>query len=185
MIIAGNGWNWNYKNERLGIYLSTHEGSLQFFYTHYSKADLYDPPKSGSAFCCEDASLLASYEEGLSQIGLDESGCLDLGLNAVACERFVKLAIPLTRHFYSFDKKCHVEKGSVVTLYTVKGKAGDCLVLDEKDIDGLSRLMLLNPDLELPTGRFIKLGGMIRVNPQMLCPFRIYSSTASETPRYA
>ncbi len=187
MITAGNGWSWNYKNERLGIYLSTDEGRSQFFFTHYGTADLYDPPKSSAAFCCEDARLLAAYEEGLTRIGLDESGSLDLGLNGVACERFVRPAIPMTRHFMSYDRSFNAETGTVVTVYTVKGKAGDCLVLEDQDIDGLCRLMLLNPELMLPTGRAVKLGGMIRVNPHMICPFRVYSGSGmdGDTARYA
>ena len=87
----------------------------------------------------------------------------------------------------SYDRSFNAETGTVVTVYTVKGKAGDCLVLEDQDIDCLVIIQFVNHELMLPTGRAIKLGGMIRVNPHMICPFRVYSGSGmdGDTARYA
>lgn len=174
-ITPNANWMWNYNGDKLGICMRTDEGRLVSLNTHYRINDLLRLPYSGQAFCCEDAVLLTTYEESLASIGLNETGCFDLGINAVACERFVKPSMPITRFFMTFENNFFYQNGSIVSIYTRSGNAADCLVLEECDIDGMAKLMLLNPSVEVVPGRAIALGKMIRVNPAALCSFRAFS----------
>lgn len=166
---------WNYNGDRLGIFLRTDEGRLVSLNTHYRVNELLNLPYSGQLFCCEDARLLTEYEESLYSLGVNEAGCLDLGINAVACERFVKPSMPITRFFMTFENNFFYKTGSIVSIYTKTGNAADCLVLEECDYDGMAKLMLLNPSVEVVEGKHIGLGKMIRVNPAALCSFRAFS----------
>ena len=181
-----NDWSWNYNGEKLGIYLRADDGRFFTFNTHFVIRDLLNLPRPGEHFCCEDARLLTVYQEGLSDtLRLTESACLDLGINAVACERFVRPSIPVSRLFMNVENNYYFEIGSVVTVYTKQGKGGDCILLEQCDADGLARLMLLNPKLDLDNGRSVKLGHMIRVNPAYLCAFRALSNSRADVMRYA
>lgn len=179
------GWNWTYNGERLAISLKTEDGRKQTFCTHFRMRDLLNPPLSGEPFCLADARLLTVFRESFSELGLDDKGCLDLGINAVACERFVRPSIPVSRYFRLFEGAKLFESGSIVTVYTVNGRAGDCIVLETLDADDLVRLMLVNPVLILSEGKSVTLGRMIRVNPAAVCPFRAFSAKKSDEPKYA
>jgi len=181
-----NDWSWNYNGEKLGIYLRADDGRFFTFNTHFVIRDLLNLPRPGEHFCCEDARLLTVYQEGLSDtLRLKEGEILDLGINAVACERFVRPSIPLSRLFTNIGNNYYFEAGSIVTVYTKEGYGGDCIVLEECDVDGLARLMLLNPELKLGNGRVVELGHMIRVNPAYLCSFRALSNSRCDMMRYA
>ncbi|MDY6322874.1 MAG: cell division protein ZapC [Succinivibrio sp.] len=175
-----NEWNWNYSGDTLSMCFRLERGTIKVFNTHYKIRELQTFPSAGQPFCCKDAELLTAYQEGLSELGLNEDGCLDLGINAVACERFVRPSAPVTRLFFSFGDGAVYPAGSVVTVYTLGRQAGDCLVLEERDSDGLARLMLLNPKLDIGRGLAVTLGHMIRVNPAILCSFRAYSVKEAE-----
>ena len=70
--------------------------------------------------------------------------CLDLGLNAVACSRFVRSPNPSGRFFLPFGNKQYIKRGQVVSLYGKAGGIGDFFVLDEIPDGNVYRLMLLN-----------------------------------------
>lgn len=179
-----NDWKWSYNGSKLGLNLIADNGVNYAFNTHYSTQDLHeDGPEHGQQFCIEDATLLTDYQEGLSKLIKNDGGCLDLGINAVACARFVKPSIPSSRYFLPFGGKDLVKRGDVVSLYTKEGNVGDCIVLNECDGDNLSRLMLLNPKLTVNDGRSYVLGSMLRVRQDYVCPFR--SITGIKSVRYA
>lgn len=184
-ITPANDWIWTYNVDRLAIYLRNDDGSMLCFNTHLRINELLNLPYSGQSFCCEDARFLTIYQESLAALGVSERGCLDLGINAVACERFAKPSVPITRFFMTFDNNFFYQTGSIVTLYTKNGNTADCMVLEESDLDGLAKLMLLNPSVEVTEGKKILLGKMIRVNPAALCSFRAFSNDSRRTGRYA
>ena len=64
------------------------------------------------------------------------------------------------------------KQGVIAFLYAKSGEAGDCLVLDPQDADGVCRLMLLNKDLMIDQGRGYYLGMMIRVQQFLVNPYR-------------
>lgn len=168
-------WKWNYNAGELGIVIRTNDGKLRFLNIHHRLEDLIDAPRNGEAFSCSDAQFLGIYEQGLEETGLKEFDCLALGLKAVACKRFVRPGLPLTRYFMSFRSEYNLRSGDLATIYTINGKAADCLVLEGKDPDGLTRLMLLNSFIELLDGRVIKLGKMIRVKNNTVRMFKEFS----------
>ena len=177
---------WDYRGTSLSVLLTSDEGITYMCETHYSISDLLDRPESGTSFCIQDATLLTNYLEGLSKINLDDSSCLDLGLNALACERFVRPSVPCSRYFFRTQgQKFKFNCGDVVSIYSKSGNIADCLVLEECDADYVTRLMLLNPAFQFSSyeGRRCKLGGMIRVNPECVCAFRKYD--AQGVVRYA
>ncbi len=170
-----NDWKWNYNAGELGIVIRTNDGKLRFLNIHHRQEDLLNAPHNGEAFSCSDARFLGIYEQGLESTGLKELDCLALGLKAVACEQFVRPCLPLTRYFMSFRSEYDLQVGELATIYTVNGKAADCLILERRDPDGLTRLMLLNNFIELPNGRVIKLGKMIRVKNNTVRMFKEFS----------
>lgn len=168
---------WDYRGTKLSVLLTSDEGMSYIFETHYDMRDLLDCPQRGASFCIQDASLLTSYLEGLSKIRLSDSACLDLGLNALACERFVRPSIPCSRYFLRRNgSKLDFHCGDVVSLYSKGGSIADCLVLEEFDADNVTRLILLNPSFDFTANesRKCRLGNMIRVNPECICGFREY-----------
>lgn len=175
-----NDWNWNYNAGELGIIIRTNDGKLRFLNIHHRQEDLLNVPKKGEAFSCSDARYLGMYEQGLQEIGLKDLDCLALGLKAVACEQFVRPSLPLTRYFMNFRYEYDFEPGNLATVYTINGKAADCLVLEREDADGLTRLMLLNESIELPSGRIIRLGKMLRVKKSTVRLFKEFSRKADQ-----
>lgn len=174
-----NDWCWGYDGEQLKIIMKADNGTSYTFNTHFRMADLLNPPKDGQAFCIEDAALLTDYREGLEKLNLSEGGCLDLGINAVACARFVRPSIPSGRYFIPFGGREYFKRGSIVSVYTKEGNIGDCIVLAESDADNLVRLMLLNRTLKVGDGRVFLLGNMLRTKMDMLCRFRAFSAYRS------
>ena len=172
-----NDCKWDYRATRLSVFLPSDDGMSYIFETHYDMRELLECPRRGTSFCIQDATLLTAYLEGLSRIKLSDSDCLDLGLNALACERFVRPSIPCSRYFFRrnggrFNFHC----GDVVSLYSRSGAIADCIVLEELDADSVTRLMLLNPSFDFAANesRKCKLGNMIRVNSECVCGFREY-----------
>ena len=162
---------WTYDEGRLSINLTTDEGSSYKFRTHYRVEDLAVRPEVNSQFCIQDATLLTDYQYGLDKVLRNEEISLDLGLNAVACERFTRPACPSSRYFLSnSDYGYMFSRGDVVIVYSKCGDAGYCLVLEENDADGLVRLMLLTDQLVLDKehNRGYQVGMMIRVHPQCI-----------------
>ncbi len=177
-------WRWSYDNsQRLSINLNADDGQSYSFKTHYTIADLAERPAYQQPFTVHDAQLLTIYQEGLSKIRLSDGACLDLGMNGVACARFVRAASPVSRYFLPFGGGSRIENGDVASVYTKEGKVGDCLVLDTSDADGMARLMLLNQELTVNDGRTFKLGDMLRMKLDMVCAFR--SVDLNRTVRYA
>ncbi len=175
MSTSWDDWCWNYNSGELGIVVRTNDGKLRFLNIHHRQEDLLNAPKNGEPFSCSDAKYLGIYEQGFQEIGIKDLDCLALGLKAVACEQFVRPNLPLTRYFMSFRYEYHLEPGNLATIYTINGKAADCMVLETRDPDGLTRLMLLNSQLELPNRRVIKLGKMIRVKANTVRMFKEFS----------
>ena len=177
---------WDCNGARLCIRLTADDGVTYLFESHYMVSDLFERPDASTSFCIQDARLLTCFQEGLSKIGLDDSSCLDLGLNAVACARFVRAAIPCSRYFKrSQIPNYKFSVGDVVSLYSKTSGIADCLVLEECDGDYLVRLMLLNPSYTFSAqeGRKCVLGAMIRVKSEYVCPSRIFAKKNSV--RYA
>ncbi len=167
------GCTWTYKDGKLSINLTSDEGKSYLFKTHYNVDQLYVRPEINAPFCVEDANLLGDYLGGLGEVVKDEGSALDLGLNGVACQRFTKPTFDTSKYFVAYANNDYVPQlGDVVTLYAVSNEAGDCLVLDPCDKDGLARLMLLNQDFVIDKNRGYLLGMMIRVKPELVCMFR-------------
>lgn len=178
-----NDWRWNYKDRYLSITLIADNGNKYFFRTHYQIDDLRECPCLGLPFCVQDASLLTSYQDGLSKINMNDGACLDLGINAVACERFVKVTAPVSRYFMPYNGRFYFERGDVISLYANDGGICDCMVLDEIDSEGFTRLMMLNQSYTASDGNVFRLGNMIRVRRSVIAPFR--SSQSLRSVRYA
>lgn len=72
------------------------------------------------------------------------------------------------------QREYEVLEGDVVSVYTNEFKCGDCVVLEPRDADGLTRLMLLNRELllDVKQHRGYSLGQMIRVDPECVFEFR-------------
>ena len=173
VISPQNGCTWTYKDGKLGINITSDDGLSYLFTTHYEIERLFRKPEINAPFCVEDANLLTAYMSGLSEIIPEESQALDLGLNGVACQRFTRPTAPTSRYFFQIDNGGYVpQMGDVVTVYAKSGEAGDCLVLDPQEADGVCRLMLLNKDLMIDQGRGYLLGMMIRVQPFLVNPYR-------------
>lgn len=170
-----NDCTWTFQDGKLSINLTTDEGRSFLFKTHYDIEDLYVKPEVNASFTIRDAELLTDYQEGIGRIIGSEGGALDLGLNAVACARFTRPAVATSRYFLeAVGAKYQYNRGDVVSVYTKNGKCGDCVVLDQFDSDGLTRLMLLNRELVLDEeqNRGYSLGQMIRVSPEKVSSFR-------------
>ena len=180
-----NDCGWDYRGARLCVRLTADDGVTYMFETHYTITDLYDQPAAGTSFCVRDASLLTDFEEGLARVGLDDGACLDLGLNAVACARFVRQTVPVTRYFIRPRTGCEPKRGDVVSIYAKSGGIADCMVIEETDADYLCRLMLLNPGFSFSDReiRKCRLGAMIRVRSDMVCTFRNFARQGEK--RYA
>lgn len=175
---------WTYYQGRLSINLTTDEGVSYLFKTHFDVESLYERPDVNTPFTIADAQLLTTYQDGVDKILKDEGKALDLGLNAVACMRFVKPAIPTSRWYLPYGgRNVEFDDGDVVTIYTKSGNVGDCLVLTKCDADGLTRLMLLNRFLLVDGNKGVLLGQMIRVRPDCVCAFR--SIQGGHVVRYA
>ncbi|MBQ9220682.1 cell division protein ZapC domain-containing protein [Succinivibrio sp.] len=186
VISPQNDCTWTYHDGKLSINLTTDEGKSYLFKTRYNIEDLFVRPDSNSQFCIEDANLLTDYQDGLYEILKNESFALDLGLNAVACEKFTRPAAPTSRYFLALDRPAfEFARGDVVILYSKAGTAGYCLVLEERDADGMVRLMLLSEELILDKeqNRGYQIGMMIRVCPE--CIGDIYTGTNDRRVRYA
>lgn len=175
---------WTYFQGKLSINLTTDEGVSYLFKTHFNVESLYERPEMNTPFTIADAQLLTAYQEGVYKILKNEGQALDLGLNAVACMRFVKPAIPTSRYFLPYGgRNVEFYDGDVVSIYTKSGNVGDCLVLNQCDADGLTRLMLLNPFLCVDGDRGLPLASMVRVHPDCVCAFR--SIQGNQNVRYA
>ncbi|MGN0915110.1 MAG: hypothetical protein ACI4NE_01980 [Succinivibrio sp.] len=168
-----NDLTWTYQQGKLGINLTADDGNNYLLDTSYKVDDLFERPEVNAPFCVRDVSLLAEYQEGLSSFINDEGKVLSISLKGVACQRFVKPAIPYCKFFVSDpEERVDPVKGEIVNIYTTCGGAAYGMVLDEKDADGLTRLILLSPELELLPGRGFSNGMMIRVSPEYVCCFR-------------
>ncbi len=181
-----NDCKWTYRNNRLSVFLTSDENVSYIFETHYRVSDLYVRPADNSSFCIQDACLLTEFQEGLSKVNLNDSACLDLGLNALACSRFVRSCFSTSRYFYMSDSQyIRFNRGDVVSLYAKNGNIADCIVIDPCDGNSLTRLMLLNPSFTFDETAGLKcvLGSMIRVNPACVYDFRC--NVHSQHARYA
>ncbi|MBQ9275606.1 MAG: cell division protein ZapC [Succinivibrio sp.] len=167
-----NDWKWSYKDGKLIMLLRSDEGKLFSFTTHYRRVDLMLEPEDGQKFCVADANLLTDYQEGLYTLNLSEGGCLDLGINAVACERYVRPSSPVSNLFVPMGAGYRFGRGSIVSLYSKQGNIGDCLVINENDQDNLMRLMLLNVEFKANRDFVFTLGSMLRVRADLACPYR-------------
>ena len=170
-----NDCTWTFQNGILSINLTTDEGKSYLFKTHFSVDDLYMKPEVNASFTIKEGELLTYYLEGINKILKDEGSALDLGINAVACEQYTKPAIPTSRYFImGSQREYEVLEGDVVSVYTNEFKCGDCVVLEPRDADGLTRLMLLNRELllDVKQHRGYSLGQMIRVDPECVIEFR-------------
>lgn len=173
VITPQNDCTWTYTNGKLGINLTLDNGQSFLFRTHYDIDRLYQRPEMNSPFCVQDATLLTDYLSGLNEIFFEEGQSLDLGLNGVACQRFTRPTAPVSRFFFEINNNGYVpQRGDIVTIYAKSGEAGDCLVLDPMDADGLTRLMLLNKDLLISNERGFLLGMMIRLQPRLVSVYR-------------
>lgn len=183
----GQEWTWGFakegNDERLIINLVSDEGVRYCFKTLYKSSDLAVLPKNGESLCIEDACLLTDFQEGLYAINVNKDEvCLDLGLNAVACSRFVRNPNPSGRFFLPFGNNQYIKRGQVVSLYGKAGGIGDFFVLDEIPDGNLYRLMLLNREWDLGM-HLLKVGAMLRVSADRICAFR--SIKGARTAQYA
>ncbi len=173
-------WKWSYgdpKNEGvtyLVLNMISDTGVPCCFKTRFTKMGLGNPPAQDQSFVIEDANLLNAYMNGLSSTQqVDDSICFDLALNAVACERFVYLTNPLPDYFKVSKSVVPVYKGQIVSLYAKQGGVGDFIVLNNQPIDGIYKLMLLNPSWCI-SGYDISLGQMVRVPIECIAPSRLF-----------
>ena len=162
---------WIYYEKHLSINLTTDEGASYTYKTYFKLNDLDYCPANHTPFSVGEAQLLTVYQEQLQMLLRSESTALEIGLNGVACERYMKPAVPATRFFYfSPEPVQELRMGDIVTVVSKYGKTGHCLLLEPNDSDQLVRLMLLNEILVLYKGnkpeedRGYLQGDMIRLN---------------------
>lgn len=186
VITPQNDCTWSYHDGKLSINLTTDDGKSYLFKTLFRVEDLFVRPEVNSQFCIIDAQLLTTYQEGVDRVLNNEDNALDLGLNAVACQRFTRPACPTSRYFM-MNEECLIQAmaGDIVNLYAKCGHVGHCIVLDGCDADGLVRLMLLTDELILDPqeGRGYRRGMMIRVNSACVFQFSIVGNVGHS--RYA
>ena len=178
-----NDCTWTLRDGKLSVHLTTDDGHAYIFKTLYRVEDLYEKPEVNASFTIQDAELLTDYQAGIGRV-VDDAGALDLGLNAVACQRFTRPFMGVSRYFVQSNVRHNIMRGDLVTIYAVNDRAGDCVVLDPCDADGLTRLMLLNKELVLDVehDRGFGKGQMIRVTPLRVFGFRALSKSKT---RYA
>lgn len=169
IINPSHNCTWSYNNGSLVINLTTDDGESYQLDTNYKVDDLDVRPENNEPFCVFDASLLTEYQDGISKLISDEGTVLSIGLRAVACMRFARVAVPYSKFFYPLNgRQITPSKGMFVNIYSRNGKYGHCIVLDEKDADGLVRLMLLSEELEVIENRGFCNGNMIRLAPEYI-----------------
>ncbi len=173
-------WKWSVKNDRLVVSLQDELGQKFYCKTHFIYSSLSNPPMPEQDFCIADAQLLEIYKEGFAEIRLNEGSCLDLGINAVACARFVSCTSSMTRYFIPHRNNVYFKTGDVVSLYAPNGEICDCVVLDEIDRDNKTSLMIVNPSFQTYDGRILSIGNKLRVDPGVINKFR-----EMRTTRYA
>ena len=181
-------WSWGYDAKgRLTVNLgqvTEHGIQKLMLITKFHYNDLLRSPDDCELFCLEDAEYLAAFQDGLRAIRMSSGVCLDLGLNAVACARFVRQNGDVSAHFRSYPQRFYPERGDVVTLCTEENQMMDCILLNELDDDDLANLMMVNEGFTTSRGRRFKLCDMVRVRPEMICPFRVLCQPPTR-PRYA
>ena len=172
IINPSHNCTWSYNNGKLVINLTTDDGESYQLDTNYRVDDLDVRPENNEPFCVFDANLLTEYQDGISKRISDEGTVLSIGLRAVACMRFARVGCPYSKFFTPVSSRQIVpSKGMFVNIYSKNGNYGHCIVLDEKDADGLVRLMLLSEELEVMENRGFSNGMMIRVAPEYVCRY--------------
>ncbi len=166
-------WKWRYLNNGyLGVSLIV-DGKELGLSSNYMLDKLWTKPKDGESFSVQDARMYTAFEEGLRTIRmLNEDQIMQLAINAVACQRFVLINPPASQHFATCYKRHLIKTGDIVTVYTKMGTVGDCLVLEARDGENLSRLMLLNKVLYVKENKGFRLCDMIRINSDFVHPSR-------------
>ena len=180
ILVPGQDWTWNYvktgaKQHYLVLDLVSDDNQNYSFLTHYSVNELKIHPDPGQSFCIEDGILLTAFQRGLYEIGIEQDVlCFELGLNALACARFCKDSLPMSRYFKADGDEPQARLGQVVSLYSNDGAIGDFIVLDQPSSDPgeVVRLMLANPYFEF-FGHTLKLGQMLRVTRECLNQYRL------------
>lgn len=182
ILVPGQDWTWNYvkkgAKQHLALDLVSDDNQNFSFVTHYNVNELKVHPDPGQSFCIEDGILLTAFQQGLYDIGVEQDVlCLEIGLNALACSRFCKDSMPLSRYFSSDGNNPQAKLGQVVSLYSNDGAIGDFIVLDQpgeehNEHNELVRLMLANPEFEF-CGHYLKLGQMLRVTRDCLNQYRL------------
>lgn len=188
MISNFQDWTWDLQQvngmPKLVLNYVNDFGEQHSFVTHYKFNDLDYIPEPCRCFTIGDGRILTDCLQGLDSLNITEEMRFDLCFNALACANFVKSPAPMGRFFHEYGNCKRIQRGQVISVYSLEGYTGDFMVLDDNPLDGLYRLMLLNSKYVIGNHE-LHVGSMIKLSSRYICYFRSLNKSSKDRLKQA